>query len=273
MAKIVGGLRFLSVLTVARAFSSSSSTYLFSQSATRNIATTSLNMARPRGLEKNREGATPEVGGMTLFLKAAEDGVSVGDCPFAHAVRLVLEEKGLEYQVQPCTAETKPEWLVEVYEGKMPALRHRKECYVDSSVICEYLEFFFPEPVSLKPPKMDDSILDGFFPAVAQYLKDTSDDPEKLSNLQGKLKGLDDHLSSGGPFLCGESFSMLDCRLVPQLYHLKAASAAYKGSMPKLEEEYPHLAKYYEATTSRPSFSNTVYPEETVVWGWGNARS
>lgn len=211
---------------------------------------------------------------MTLYLKAAEDGVSVGDCPFAHAVRLVLEEKGLEYQVQPCTAETKPDWLIDVYEGKMPALRHRKECYVESSVICEYLEFFFQKPVSLKPPKMDDSILDGFFPAVAQYLKDTSDDPEKLTNLKEKLSGLENHLSSvDGQFLCGEAYSILDCRLVPQLYHLKTAAAAYKGGVPNLEDEYPNLAKYYEATTSRPSFSNSVYPPETVVWGWGNARN
>jgi glutathione S-transferase len=211
---------------------------------------------------------------MTLFLKASQDGTSIGDCPFAHAVRLVLEEKGLAYDVRPCTAETKPDWLVEFYEGKMPALRHRKECYVESSVIMEYLEFFFQNPVSLKAsPSSFEGVLDGFFPTVAQYLKDTTDDPEKLTNLREKLSALEDHLSENNPFLCGASFSLLDCRLVPQLYHLQIAAAEYKKGIPNLMEDYPSLSKYYGITTVRSSFTNTVYPVETVLWGWGNARN
>jgi RNA polymerase-associated protein len=217
---------------------------------------------------------------MTLFVKAGPDGTSVGDCPFAHAVRLVLEEKGLSYDIQPCTSETKPDWLVESYEGKMPALRHRKECYVESSVIMEYLEFFFRKPVSLKADRNTESVLDGFFPAVADYLKEDkgedSEDSDKLVTLQEKLLILEDHLGSStstGPFLCGDAYSLLDCRLVPQLYHLQTAGKEYKGGVPNLAEEYPNVSKYYETTTARPSFANTVYAEETVIWGWGNARN
>lgn len=210
---------------------------------------------------------------MTLYLKAAEDGTSVGDCPFAHFVRLVLEEKGLDYVVQPATKETKPNWLVEHYEGKMPALRHRKECYVESGVIADYVDFFFQEP-SLKVQTAEaEAVLEGFFPAVAQYLKTAeSEDEEKLVNLKAKLQILEDHLD-GKDFLDGTQFTLVDCRLTPQLYHLQTGIEGFKSGTPNLSEEYPKVKAYVDRCQARPSFQATVYPKETVLWGWGNARN
>jgi glutathione S-transferase len=223
---------------------------------------------------------------MTLYLKAGPDGTSVGDCPFAHFVRLVLEEKGLDYTLKPSTAETKPNWLLEHYQGKMPALRHRKECYVDSSVIADYLEFFFPQP-SLASPKKTESnqdasaVMDGFFPAVAQYIKTPEDgnDAEQLKQLESKLDALNAHLeliSKQQPpspvFLEGTSMTLLDCKLMPQLYHLQTAIEGFKQGIPNIQKSYPHVAAYYEQCAARPSFQATIYPKETVLWGWGNAR-
>ena len=108
---------------------------------------------------------------MTLYVKAGPDGTSLGDCPFAHFVRMVLDVKGLEYDLQPCIQSTKPSWLIEYYEGKMPALRHRKECYVESDTIAAYIDFFFPQPelTPSNPNDTDDAIaaVDGLFPAIA----------------------------------------------------------------------------------------------------------
>jgi len=213
-------------------------------------------------------------GGMTLYLKAGPDGTSVGDCPFAHFVRLVLEEKGLEYTVQPCTAETKPKWLVEHYEGKMPALRHRKECYTESSVIGDYLEFFFPEPSLQGMKSPGTSVTEGFFPAFAQYIKAAEGkDDSQLQVLQGKLSALNEHfVSSDSSFLEGDSVSLADCRLMPQLFHLQTAIEGFKGGVPDIQTLYPRLNDYYDRFASRTSFQATLYPKETVLWGWGNAR-
>ena len=109
---------------------------------------------------------------MTLYVKAGPDGTSLGDCPFAHYVRLVLEAKGLEYELIPSVTETKPSWLMEHYDGKMPALRHRKECYVESDTIAAYLDFFFPKPELTAPEdaslRAAVAAVDGLFPAMAQ---------------------------------------------------------------------------------------------------------
>jgi len=224
---------------------------------------------------------------MTLYCKAGPDGVSVGDCPFAHFVRMVLEEKGLEYELRPSTQETKPQWLIDYYEGKMPALRHRKECYVESDVIADYLEFFFQEP-SLKANSKDEDVanaaIEGIFPAIAKYLKHTPDgddeDAELRGNLETILARLEAHLKSGddnsrGPFLVGDGqkMTMLDCSLAPKLYHMQTGIASFKNGAINVKEQFPAVQAYIDAVFARESFQKTLYPKETVEWGWGNARS
>ena len=222
---------------------------------------------------------------MTLYLKAAADGTSVGDCPFAHAVRMVLEEKGLEYDLRPSVPDTKPTWLVEHYGGTMPALRHRKECYIESEVICQYLDFFFPEPSMTcnhkKRIAAAEAAVNGFFPIVAAYLKhtpvndDDDDDAILRANLESALQKLEDHFLSHdgeGDFLCGDQFTVMDCVLAPKLYHMKTGLQAFKGNAINVMGQFLKVANYMDTVFARQSFVKTMYPEDVIVWGWGNAR-
>ena len=59
---------------------------------------------------------------LTLHVKAGPDGRAFGDCPFAHALRMAIEHKGLEYTLAPHAPDAKPDWLVDGYGGKMPCL-------------------------------------------------------------------------------------------------------------------------------------------------------
>ncbi len=62
---------------------------------------------------------------MDLYVKAGPDGKSVGDCPFAHYVRMVLKLKGVgdvNLHPLPNDPKAKPEWLVQEFDGKMPCL-------------------------------------------------------------------------------------------------------------------------------------------------------
>ena len=221
-------------------------------------------------------------GGMTLYVKPAEDGKSVGDCPFAHFVRMVLAEKGLEYDLIPSTQEAKPQWLVDDYGGKMPALRHRKECYVDSEVIAQYLDFFFKEPeLSVgggEEMEKATNAVDGFFPKMAQFTKHSpngdDEDKEKQAALEEKLSTLEEHLSSEGrtgPYLVGDGtqFTLLDCSMAPKLYAMDVCLKEIKDDAIDLGGKYPKVRKYMDDLFARPSFQSTVeYGPETVVWGW-----
>lgn len=246
---------------------------------------------------------------MTLYIKPGPDGTSIGDCPFAHFVRIVLAEKNLDYDIVPCTPEKKPNWLVEEYGGKMPALRHRKECYVDSEVIVQYLDFFFKEP-ELSPSTSSrkaaagggssgedggamacaTKAVEGFFPAMAKYIKYRSngdeEDMARRAVLEERLSALEEQLSnesrrsgkengeegSGGPYIVGngKQFTLLDCSLAPKLYALDVCLTEVKDwSTDELKTKYPHVRNYMDALFERPSFQQTVeYGKDTVVWGW-----
>jgi len=243
-------------------------------------SSSSLDMARNRGLERREEGATPLPGGMTLYVKPSEDGTSVGDCPFAHFVRMVLVEKGLEYDLVPSTPDAKPQWLLDDYGGKMPALRHRRECYVDSEVIAQYLDFFFKEPelsVGGAETERATAALEGLFPAMAKFVKHgpNGDDEDKgmRAKLDETLQTLEGHLSDGartGPYLVGngERFTLLDCSLAPQLYVLEVCLREIKENTVDLRG-YPQVRKYMVNVFARPSFQSTVeYGPVTVVWDW-----
>jgi glutathione S-transferase len=224
-------------------------------------------------------------GDMTLFVKTGPDGQEPGDCPFAHYVRMVLSEKNLEYTLVPSTHETKPDWLIDHYGGSLPALRHRKECYVESDVIAQYLDFFFIDP-KLSPYKKKEmaeagECTDGFFPAVSRYLKHTpdgdADDLELKANLEAALSKIEDQLSregKSGVYLAGdgEQITLLDCSLAPKLYHMATGLKAFKDNAIDLKNQFPHVKKYSDAVFERKSFQDSIYTEDAIVWGWSNAR-
>jgi len=260
-----------------------------------STTTTLFSTNRRSGLARQMEGATPAEGGMTLYLKAGPDGQSVGDCPFAQYIRLILNEKKLPHTPRPCTKDTKPAWLIDHYEGKMPALRHRSECYVDSDVIAEYLEFFFQDipltPSTSKHKKEFQQMkeqMGSVFPAIAKYLKYSQDGDEQDSilktNLREVLTALEANLTPSkenernGSFLVGDGqmLTLLDCSLAPKLFHMKVGLTHFKQTVPEpidLESEFPALTTYMNTMFVRDSFQDSLYPEETVVWGWSNARA
>jgi len=69
-------------------------------------------------------------------------------------VRLVLAEKGLpfvDHRLDSSSAENLSEWYLKLNEnGVVPTLMHGGRAIIDSSVITEYLDEFFPEP-ALRP--------------------------------------------------------------------------------------------------------------------------
>lgn len=213
-------------------------------------------------------------------MKAGPDGRSIGDCPFAHFVRMVLEEKGLEYEIMPCVQETKPQWLIEYYDGKMPALRHKKECYVESDVIAEYLDFFFRDPplkTDKKSMEAAEAAIDGFFPAFAKYVKHTPDGDEEDTQLRDNLKAalakLETQLKTAGPFMAGDKLTLVDCSIAPKLYHMSTCLEAFKNNAIDVKNGYPSVADYMDTMFSRESFQKTVYGKDIVTWGWGQARA
>ncbi|CAM9506076.1 unnamed protein product [Ascophyllum nodosum] len=214
---------------------------------------------------------------MELFCKAGADGISLGDCPFAHYIQMVLHYKELPFKLTPCSPESKPDWLVEEYEGQMPCLVDNGEAYTESSEIVDYIEYFYPEPpLSMKdnPDAMAKAkeVTGGVFGAVAKCIKnlDSSGDPPLLEKVMEELKKVDAYLKDNGPFLCGEHMTLPDCLFAPKLYHASTTLAHFKNTV--IPPEMEALHKYMDMIYSHEAFEKSAYPPDVVVWGWNNAR-
>jgi len=215
---------------------------------------------------------------ITVHCKSGPDGVSFGDCPFAHAVLLCLEAKSLSYSVEPHGPNNKPEWLKAEYEGKMPALEitgadgTRQQVVTESRTIGEAIDAIC-EP-SLSPAGLEaaDAAAAGFFPAMAGYVKNV--EPEKDDELKKALLlalcKLDAHLAQSGTYLAGEKLSLADCFLAPKLYHMAIVAQYYKGfSVPP---QFEALSAYMARTLQSEALVKTSPVPPMVRWGWANAR-
>jgi glutathione S-transferase len=70
--------------------------------------------------------------------------------PFVRKLRLCLQEKGLDYQLEIITPFGQPDWYRELNPlGRIPALRDGDLTLADSSVICQYLEEQYPDSLRL----------------------------------------------------------------------------------------------------------------------------
>lgn len=70
--------------------------------------------------------------------------------PFVRKVRLLLAEKGLDYQLEIVAPFNQPDWFMEISPlGRIPALRDGELTLADSGVIAQYIEEQYPEAPAL----------------------------------------------------------------------------------------------------------------------------
>jgi len=222
---------------------------------------------------------------ITLYCKSNGDGTQIGDCPFAQFIQLVMLKKGLKYNIKPTLPADKPAWLVEKFEGKLPALVNKDVSMVDSLAIAEYIEKTFPQNSLTRPGAYTyQEVLEktaGFFPALSPYIKnkDTSKDAELKAAVEAQLDLLDEVLrSTPGQYFCGIELTLADLYIVPQLYHAIVTVDHFKGwEMFAFEGEptRPALEAYIARMLEMPEFNNkkAYYNVDQVVYGWKNARA
>jgi RNA polymerase-associated protein len=216
------------------------------------------------------------VHGLTLHVKAGPDGQSIGDCPFAHAVRIVAGAKGLGMNIEPHAPGDKPSWLIENHEGKMPALVDQLTVITESRTIADYLETRYPQPPLAGLPRLTEAeaAAKPVFGAFARFCKSANgseDERELRKELLRCLCTLDAHLaSSAAPYACGEAISMADAFILPVLYHIEIAGGALKSF--SIPEQFTALRTYIDSAFATPLLRECTPERAMVVWGWANAR-
>lgn len=165
----------------------------------------------------------------------------------------------------------KPKWYFEVNPtGTAPALQYGDKVIADSYEIVQYLDSTYPDP-SLKPQgnseaeEVTGSVFNLFSAWAKAYKEPGAKEAE--AKFTAELQKIDAFLGrSGGPLLCGSSWSVADCALVPRLYHISTVAEHYLHY--NLQKSMKNITQYMNYTFSTPEFKATDYKPEWILEGW-----
>jgi stringent starvation protein A len=188
-------------------------------------------------------------------------------CPFSQRCRIVLYEKGMDFQIIDVDLYNKPENLAEMNPyNRVPVLSERDLILYESNIINEYIDDRFPHP-QLMPadPVMRARarlFLFRFEQELFCHIETMEKGPTKAADKARII--IRDSLTQISPvflkqkFMLGDEFSMLDVAIAPLLWRLE-----YYGV--QLPKQAAPLQKYAERIFSRPAFIEALTPSEKVM--------
>jgi glutathione S-transferase len=173
-------------------------------------------------------------------------------CPYCARVRIVLAEKGIEYETVAVDLDDRPAWIYEKNPlGRVPVLEEDTFLLAESAVIDEYLDERYPEP-SLWPADPAERALGRMlvfrFDELSKpyYALRRGDDgaAERLDAALGALAAL----LQRQQFLTGREFGLADVAYVPWI--LRA-----RDRMDVDLERFPAVSEWVGRLEQRPSIA------------------
>jgi RNA polymerase-associated protein len=190
----------------------------------------------------------------------------VEKCPFAHRVRISLEEKKLKYEVVYFASHKRPPELEAMGpDARSPTLFDDDGAVVwDSTIVCEYLDERYPETPLMPPDPAGRAhartLVKQIEAKVAPFVHELEradfapGDPkvaETLARVRAALEPFEARLRAR-PFLLGDAFSLADVALFAPIVGM-VRHLAERGDM---LAELPALVAFRDRVAARPS---TVY--------------
>ena len=171
-------------------------------------------------------------------------------CPYCARVRIVLAEKGVEFETVEINLSDRPAWLYEKNPaGRVPVLEEDGRPLPESAVIMEFLEERYPEPALLPADAADRAAV-----RLLVFRDDDLTDPyyafrrgEGFDDFDAALRKLDASLAAQ-PFLAGAEYSLADIAYFPWI--LRA-----RDMLGVDFEPYPALAAWLARLEERPAIA------------------
>ena len=189
-------------------------------------------------------------------------------CPFSQRCRLVLFEKGMDFEIKDVDLFNKPEEISVMNPyAQVPILVERELTLYESNIINEYIDERFPHP-QLMPadPVMRARarlFLFNFERELFVHVQTLENSNNQKAIEKARLQ-IRDRLSQLAPillkskYMLGDEFSMLDVAIAPLLWRLEY----YDIQLPK---QAAPLMKYAERLFSRPAYIEALTPSEKVM--------
>ena len=188
-------------------------------------------------------------------------------CPFSQRCRIVLYEKGMDFQIIDVDLYNKPEDLAVMNPyNQVPVLVERDLILYESNIINEYIDDRFPHPQLMPADPVMRARARLFLFRFENELFANVDAIEGGTQKQAEKARqiIRDNLTQIAPvfvkqkYMLGEEFSMLDVAIAPLLWRLDF----YGIQLPK---QAAPLMKYAERLFSRPAFIEALTASEKVM--------
>ncbi|XP_034755408.1 chloride intracellular channel protein 5b isoform X1 [Etheostoma cragini] len=235
--------------------------------------------------ESSAAPADPGQPDISLFVKAGNDGESIGNCPFSQRLFMVLWLKGVVFNVTTVDLKRKPADLHNLAPGTHPPfLTFNGEVKTDINKIEEFLEETLCPP---KYPKLAATQRDSntagndIFAKFSAYIKNTKPEANAVleKGLTKALKKLDDYLNSALPeeidadsmeeekgsnrcFLDGNELTLADCNLLPKLHIVKVVAKKYRNY--DIPSDMSGVWRYLKNAYTRDEFTNTCAADSEI---------
>jgi glutathione S-transferase len=171
-------------------------------------------------------------------------------CPYCARARIMLAEKGVEFEATEIDLTDRPTWIYEKNStGRVPVLEEDAWLLPESSVILEYLDERYPEPPLLPADPGDRALArvlifrhDDF---TKPYYALRREEEGAADALDRELAKLDAQLELL-PWLTGAAFGLADIAYVPWILRAR--------DMLGVElDRFPALSDWVERMLERPS--------------------
>lgn len=187
-------------------------------------------------------------------------------CPYSHRCRIVLYEKGMDFEVIDIDLMSRAEDIAAINPyNKVPVLIERDLILYEANIINEYIDERFPHP-QLMPP---DPVMRGrarlFLHRFEQELYSQVDAIGQGGKAAEKPRAIvRDNLTqlaqilTRQKFLLGDEFSMLDVAIAPLLWRLEHYGI-------QMGKDAAPMMKYAERLFSRQGFIDALTPSERAM--------
>jgi len=198
-------------------------------------------------------------------------------CPFSQRCRLVLFEKGMDFEVRDVDLFNKPEDISTMNPyGQVPILVERELILYESNIINEYIDERFPHPQLMPADPLMRArarlMLFNFEKELFVHVNTLENERSKVGDKShDKARAeIRDRLTTLAPlflknkYMLGDEFSMLDVAIAPLLWRLDHYGI-------ELSKTAAPLMKYAERIFSRPAYIEALTPSEKVMRrGWAD---
>ena len=187
-------------------------------------------------------------------------------CPFSHRCRIVLYEKGMDFQVIDVDLFNKPEDIAVINPyNRVPVLVERDLILYEPNIINEYIDERFPHPqlmpadpiMRAKARQLLSGMEREIFAHIDALEKNAKTADKARQHIRERLVELAPIFTKQKHML-GDEFSMLDVAIAPLLWRLDHYGI-------DLGKQAAPLMKYAERIFSRQGFIDALTPPEKVM--------